>query len=100
MKTNSTITKRKLTPDLARGFMLLFIALAHANQFISSSEREITFTDQVTVFIRQVLIDGRAFPLFAILFGYGCIKYIKGRREKGEVGSIPKKFFDLEEHGC
>jgi uncharacterized protein len=95
MKTNSTITKRKLTPDLARGFMLLFIALAHANQFIFSTEREITFTDQITVFVRQVLIDGRAFPLFAILFGYGLHQVFKGQERKGNSWKDTKKIFRL-----
>jgi uncharacterized protein len=51
MKTTSFVNKRKLTPDLASGFMLLFIALAHANQFIFA-KREITFTDKLTVFVQ------------------------------------------------
>jgi uncharacterized protein len=91
MYSNSSVTKRKLTPDLARGFMLLFIALAHANQFIT--EREITFTDQLTVFVRQVLIDGRAFPLFAILFGYGLHQVLKGQERKGNSWKDIKKIF-------
>jgi uncharacterized protein len=93
MNTTSLENKRKLTPDLARGFMLLFIALAHANQFIFSTEREITFTDQMTVFIRQVLIDGRAFPLFAILFGYGLHQVLKGQERKGNSWKDTKKIF-------
>lgn len=93
MNTSSSVNKRKLTPDLARGFMLLFIALAHANQFIFSTEREITFTDQLTVFVRQVLIDGRAFPLFAILFGYGLHQVFKGQERKGNSWKDIKKIF-------
>ena len=42
---NSFAYKRKLTPDLARGYMLLFIALAHGNQFLFSTDRDITITD-------------------------------------------------------
>jgi len=91
--TNSSIAKRKLTPDLARGFMLLFIALAHANHFIFSREREITTIDQLTVFMRQVLIDGRAFPLFAILFGYGLHQVLKGQERKGTSWKDTKKIF-------
>ncbi|MGN4127778.1 hypothetical protein ACMGD3_22665 [Lysinibacillus sphaericus] len=63
--------KRKLAPDLARGFMLLFIALAHAHLFLFSTEREVTMMDKITVLFRQIFVDGRAFPLFSILFGYG-----------------------------
>jgi uncharacterized protein len=91
--TNSSVSSRKLTPDLARGFMLLFIALAHANQFIFSKERDITITDQLTVFMRQVLIDGRAFPLFAILFGYGLHQVLKGQERKGTSWKDTKKIF-------
>ena len=93
MNTNSLVNKRKLTPDLARGYMLLFIALAHANQFIFSNERGITFTDQLTVFIRQVLIDGRAFPLFAILFGYGLHQLLKSQERKGNSWKDTKKIY-------
>ena len=93
MNTISVTTQRKLTPDLARGFMLLFIALAHANQFIFSTDRGITFTDQLTVFFRQVFIDGRAFPLFAILFGYGLHQVYKGQERKGNSWKVTKKIF-------
>ncbi|KMJ57240.1 hypothetical protein AB685_17720 [Bacillus sp. LL01] len=93
MNTISIANKRKLTPDLARGFMLLFIALAHANQFIFSTEKEITLIDQLTVFFRQVFIDGRAFPLFAILFGYGLHQVFKGQKRKGVNLKDTKKIF-------
>ncbi|MGM0853446.1 MAG: DUF418 domain-containing protein [Bacillota bacterium] len=89
----SIVTKRKLTPDLARGFMLLFIALAHANQFIFSTERGITLSDQLTVFFRQVFIDGRAFPLFSILFGYGLHQVSEGQKRKGNSWKDTKKIF-------
>jgi uncharacterized protein len=93
MNTISNVQKRRLTPDLARGFMLLFIALAHANQFIFSTDRGVTLTDQFTVFIRQVFIDGRAFPLFAILFGYGLHQVYKGQERKGSSWKDTKKIF-------
>ncbi|MGD6802017.1 DUF418 domain-containing protein [Rossellomorea aquimaris] len=90
---NNTIpnAQRKLTPDLARGFMLLFIALAHANLFLFSSDREITVTDQITVFFRQLFIDSRAFPLFAILFGYGLHKLYTRQEMKGAPWRETKK---------
>jgi uncharacterized protein len=92
MYTISVDPKRKLTPDLARGFMLLFIALAHGHLFIFSTG-EIAFTDQLTVFARQVFIDGRAFPLFAILFGYGLHQVWKRQEIKGNSWSDIKKIF-------
>jgi uncharacterized protein len=93
MNAGSVVTKRKLTPDLARGFMLLFIALAHPNQFIILEGRHITFIDQLTVFFRQVFIDGRAFPLFAILFGYGLHQVVKGQERRGNSWKETKKIF-------
>ncbi|MDT9025567.1 DUF418 domain-containing protein [Rossellomorea yichunensis] len=93
MNQISHVKKRKLTPDLARGFMLLFIALAHANQFIFSTDLGVTLTDQFTVFFRQVFIDGRAFPLFAILFGYGLHQVYKGQERKGTTWKDTKKIF-------
>ncbi|MGX6445193.1 DUF418 domain-containing protein [Neobacillus sp. K501] len=93
MNNISIDNKRNLTPDLARGFMLLFIALAHGHLFIFATEREITYTDQLAVFIRQVFIDGRAFPLFAILFGYGLHQVSKGQERKGNSWKDTKKNF-------
>jgi len=95
MNTIPLFKKRKLTPDLARGFMLLFIALAHANQFIYSTERGVTFADQLSVFFRQIFIDGRAFPLFAILFGYGLHQVYKAQEKKGNSWKDTKKVFTL-----
>ncbi|MCP3027629.1 DUF418 domain-containing protein [Halobacillus sp. A5] len=93
MNAGSVVTKRKLTPDLARGFMLLFIALAHPNQFIILEGREISFIDQFTVFFRQVFVDGRAYPLFAILFGYGLHQVLKGQERRGNSWKDTKKIF-------
>lgn len=93
MNTILVNPKRKLTPDLARGFMLLFIALAHGHLFIFSPEREITLIDQLTVFFRQVVIDGRAFPLFAILFGYGLHQSLKSQERIGVSWKDSKKTF-------
>jgi uncharacterized protein len=43
--------------------------------------------------MRQVLIDGRAFPLFAILFGYGLHQVLKGQERKGTSWKDTKKIF-------
>lgn len=75
------VTKRTLAPDLARGFMLLFIAIAHSHFFLAS-DRNPTLLDQVTVLIRQTLIDGRAFPVFFVLFGYGMVQLLRSQEKK------------------
>jgi len=84
---------RKLAPDLARGFMLLFIALAHAHVFLYAVDREITKVDQIVVLFRQVLVDGRAFPMFFLLFGYGMVQLMRRQEEKGTDWISIRKLF-------
>jgi uncharacterized protein len=85
--------ERKLTPDLARGFMLLLIALAHAYHFLYAVERETTQVDQVVVLIRQIFVDGRAFPVFFLLFGYGMVQLMRSQVLKGNNWVSMRKLF-------
>ncbi|WP_347754082.1 DUF418 domain-containing protein [Agrococcus sp. ProA11] len=70
---------RSLAPDLARGIMLLLIALANVPWWLAVAERGVTnahgrgFTggDYVYQLVSLVAIDGRIYPLFSFLFGYG-----------------------------
>lgn len=64
---------RSLAPDLARGFMLLFIALVNAQFFLTHSETVRTLTDQVLLLVQSTLVTGRAIPMFSLLFGYGTV---------------------------
>ncbi len=75
-----SITKgeRSLAPDIARGGMLLFIALANVpihmwgmgldqyNHFTGQSS-----ADHIALFIEQLVIAERSRPMFAILYGFG-----------------------------
>ncbi|AOS61218.1 DUF418 domain-containing protein [Actinoalloteichus hymeniacidonis] len=71
--------QRAVAPDLARGLMLLFIALANVPWFLygaptaltSAHRADATGLDVVWQTIAIVAIDGRSYPLFAFLFGYG-----------------------------
>ncbi|WP_237048234.1 DUF418 domain-containing protein [Lentzea guizhouensis] len=72
------MSKRALAPDLARGVMLLLIALAHAHLFIRGhpvTHRNYATDgsplDNAVAGIQMTVVDGRALPLFAALFGYG-----------------------------
>ena len=76
-----TLTRRALAPDLARGVMLLLIALAHAHMYLSgqptgfrSYALDGTPLDMVVTGIQVTLVDGRAMPMFAALFGYGFVQ--------------------------
>jgi uncharacterized membrane protein YeiB len=70
---------RSLAPDLARGLMLLLIAVANVPWWLYAAERGLTNAhgigyegaDLAYQLFSLVAIDGRAYPLFAFLFGYG-----------------------------
>ena len=73
-----TKAERSLAPDIARGGMLLFIALANVpihmwgmdlddyNHYTGQST-----ADHIAYFIEQLLIADRSRPMFAILYGFG-----------------------------
>ncbi|SDE61693.1 Uncharacterized membrane protein YeiB [Pseudonocardia oroxyli] len=67
-----------MAPDLARGAMLLLIALANVHLFllgpagVRGYPAGLAGMDAVVAFLQMVLVDGRAYPLFALLVGYGA----------------------------
>jgi len=73
------VAERALAPDLARGMMLLLIALAHVPWFLFTSELGSTLlhpaeggiADRITQAVTIVFVDGRAWTLFGLLFAYG-----------------------------
>ena len=82
---------RALAPDLARGLMLLLIATANVSWFlwgrpasdIGAHLLDGTPLDQVVQAIMMVAVDGRAYPLFAFLFGYGMVQFVRSRVARG-----------------
>ena len=78
---------RKLAPDLARGVMLLLIAMAYAGVYAGvgfgvgvSGE---PLWDRIAVLFTTLFLDNRAFPMFAILFGYGMAWMVARQRARG-----------------
>lgn len=71
MTTDPVPTGRSLAPDLARGLMLLLIALAHAPGFLSSWRSGMPLLDDVTLFVKSLVADNQARAMFVFLFGYG-----------------------------
>jgi uncharacterized protein len=73
------VAERALAPDLARGMMLLLIALAHVPWFLFTSELGSTLLhpaegglgDRIAQAVTIVFVDGRAWTLFGLLFAYG-----------------------------
>ncbi|MFV0375662.1 DUF418 domain-containing protein [Microbacterium sp.] len=82
---------RALAPDIARGLMLLMIALANAPWYAFDVPRGVLFshatdaagTDRVWQVISIIAIDARSYPLFAFLFGYGIWQLHRRQRAAG-----------------
>lgn len=79
--TRPSEATRALAPDLARGAMLLLIALAHAHMYLSGHPTGFrayatdgTSLDLLVTGLQVTLVDGRAMPMFAALFGYGFVQ--------------------------
>lgn len=70
--------------------MLLLIVLAHAPLYLYDSEpgvmsrpESVTFLDSVINTLGELIIDNRARPLFAVLFGYGLVMIFEKQLLKG-----------------
>jgi uncharacterized membrane protein YeiB len=83
------LAERVLAPDLARGVMLLFIALANSHYFVLGPRYLAGFPlagsalDAIVAGVITTLVDGRAFPLFSVLFGYGVVQLVRRHQEAG-----------------
>jgi uncharacterized membrane protein YeiB len=85
------LADRAPAPDVARGAMLLLIALANVHLHLYDRPIGVrlypvpaTMTDRVVTALQLVLVDGRAYPLFGVLFGYG-IGQLAARRAAAGV---------------
>jgi uncharacterized protein len=80
------VAARALAPDLARGGMLLLIALANVHYYLYDRPvgqhgypAGLDGVDRAVTVLQMSLVDGRAYPLFGFLFGYGIVQ-LAGRR--------------------
>ncbi|PUB26274.1 putative membrane protein YeiB [Promicromonospora sp. AC04] len=86
------LSERALGPDLARGVMLLFIALANSHYFLLGERYVGGFpaggsrVDDAVAWLVSTFVDGRAFPMFGLLFGYGVAHIV--RRNAGFGSSV------------
>lgn len=71
-------SRRSLAPDLTRGAMLLFIALANAANSALAGQPGMDGTphglQRVVNFFLVTFVDSRAYPVFAMMFGYGLVQ--------------------------
>ncbi|WP_436701751.1 DUF418 domain-containing protein [Nocardioides sp. BYT-33-1] len=87
------LSARVLGPDLARGGMLLFIALANSHYFLTGTSAGATIRggfpmagsalDSAVTWVIATFVDGRAFPMFGFLFGYGVAHIARRRAASG-----------------
>lgn len=75
-------SERSPAPDLARGFMLLLIAVANTPFYLLGRERardnvhpvDGSPVDRAVDFLVITGVDQRVYPMFAFLFGYGMVQ--------------------------
>ncbi|MDQ2881565.1 MAG: DUF418 domain-containing protein [Actinomycetota bacterium] len=85
------VSARSLAPDLARGAMLLLIALANAclYQYGSSALgggwwlKGNPIVDQVLLLVETIFVRDRAYPMYALLFGYGIVQMLHRHTRRG-----------------
>lgn len=83
--------ERALAPDLARGFMLLLIALANTVWYLwAAAPGPMTahpeaggVLDRAVQAVMITAVDGRVYPMFAFLFGYGMTQLWNRQRAAG-----------------
>jgi uncharacterized membrane protein YeiB len=85
------VAQRSLAPDLARGAMLLLIALANTPLYLYGSGtfgagvwvRGHPVVDQVVLLLETIFVRGRAYPMFTLLFGYGIVQLLRRLTSSG-----------------
>ncbi|MBM7553930.1 DUF418 domain-containing protein [Thalassobacillus pellis] len=103
LQQKQSSAKRAISLDLARGFMLLLIVLAHAPLYLYNSDpgvmsrpESVTFLDHLLNALGELLIDNRARPMFAVLFGYGMFMIFekqvsRGNSEKEAIKTVTRR---------
>ena len=78
------------SPDVARGFMLLFIALANIPFWtgVARVSDPNDAADTAWLWVRTLLVDARSYPLFAMLFGFGLATMVNRRIASGTQGYL------------
>ncbi|MFI9154610.1 DUF418 domain-containing protein [Streptomyces sp. NPDC053367] len=89
---STTRGERALAPDIARGFMLLLIVLAHAPLYVMTAHPGVLThpeggdaLDRAITFLGLAGVDNRAYPMFAALFGYGMATLVSRQLAAGST---------------
>ncbi|GAA2759922.1 DUF418 domain-containing protein [Actinopolymorpha rutila] len=90
--------ERHLAPDLARGAMLLVIALANAPILLYDRPLSLRghlaepgWADRLVTFATTAFVDGRAYPMFAALLGYGVVSLVRRQLDAGTTHAAVRR---------
>jgi len=79
--------ERALAPDLIRGAMLLLIGLANSANFAFAGQPGVESAphgfERLLNFLKLTFVDARAYPVFAVMFGYGLVQLARRQRSSG-----------------
>ncbi|MER7250031.1 DUF418 domain-containing protein [Kribbella sp. NPDC000426] len=79
--------ERALAPDLIRGAMLLLIGLANSANFAFAGQPGVESAphgfERILNFLKLTFVDARAYPVFAVMFGYGLVQLARRQRTSG-----------------
>ncbi|MFC4118010.1 DUF418 domain-containing protein [Nonomuraea zeae] len=85
------VTTRALAPDLARGVMLLAIAMAHAPLFVETVGRGSALANEIAGFFHLLVVHNHARPMFAFLFGYAMVQLLAAQQRRGQDWAAIRK---------
>lgn len=85
------LSERSLAPDLARGMMLLLIALAHVPYFLYTARTGViglhpvvgNAADRIAQAFTLIVVDARVHTMFGFLFAYGIGQMYARQTSKG-----------------
>ncbi len=83
--------RRLLVPDLARGVMLLLIAAANAHYWFRQDPNASETYESLVSNLLHLLVDGRAYPLFALLLGFGLTRIAHGSVQASLAAGLDRK---------
>ena len=91
--------ERALPPDLARGLMLLLIAVANTPWYLYGSRPGVSAVhpqdgsalDRIVQVVIITTVDGRVYPMFAFLFGYGMVQLYRRQIDAGTPDKVARR---------
>ena len=87
--------ERALAPDLIRGAMLLLIGLANSANFAFAGQPGVESAphgfERILNFLKLTFVDARAYPVFAVMFGYGLVQLARRQRTSGATPSAVRR---------